>query len=120
MPNGDDKNWVRLCIAVEGFRARYQKWPETALLSKGLAENIKRMFKPLDYEAVLTKLEIVEVEDAYHIELVDKAGNSFKYGKNGISSQVGMPAVGSESHSMHTIIPDLFFDASGLDLDTER
>ena len=39
------------------------------------------MFKPLTYEAVLTKLEIVEVEDEYHIELVDKAGNSFKYGE---------------------------------------
>ena len=81
MPNGDDKNWVRLCIAVEGFRARYQKWPETALLSKGTAEDIKRLFKPLTYEAVLMKLEIVEVEDARHIEVVDKVGNSFKYGE---------------------------------------
>ena len=81
MPNGEDRNWVRLCIAVNGFPARYQKWPETALLSKGLAEDIKRMFKPLDYEAVLTKLEIVEVADEGHIELVDKAGNSFKYGE---------------------------------------
>ena len=81
MPNGEDKNWVRLGIAVEGFRARYQKWPETAFISKGLAEDIKRMFKPLTYEAVLTKLEIVEVEDEAHIELVDKAGNSFKYGE---------------------------------------
>ena len=30
MPNGEDRNWVRLCIAVNGFRARYQKWSETA------------------------------------------------------------------------------------------
>ena len=81
MPNGEDKNWVRLCIAVNGFRARYQKWPETALLSKWTAEDIKSLFKPLTYEAVLTKLEIVEVEDDAHIELVDKAGNSFKYGE---------------------------------------
>ena len=73
MPNGEDRNWVRLCIAVNGFRARYQKWPETALLSKGTAEDIKSLFKPLTYEAVLEKLEIVEVEDEYHIELVDKA-----------------------------------------------
>ena len=81
MPNGEDRNWVRLCIAVNGFRARYQKWPETALLSKGTAEDIKGLFKPLTYEAVLTKFEIVEVEDAYHIELVDQVGNSFKYGE---------------------------------------
>ena len=81
MPNGDDKNWVRLCIAVEGFRAIYQKWPETALLTKETAEDIKQLFKPLTYEAVLAKLDIVEVEDGYHIELVDKAGNSFKYGE---------------------------------------
>ena len=81
MPNGEDRNWVQLCIAVDGFRPRYQKWPETALLSKGTAEDIKSLFKPLTYEAVLTKLEIVEVEDGYHIELVDKAGNSFKYGE---------------------------------------
>ena len=81
MPNGEDRNWSRLCIAVNGFRARYQKWPETALLNKGMAEDIKSLFKPLTYEAVLEKLEIVEVEDEYHIELVDKAWNSFKYGE---------------------------------------
>ena len=81
MPNGYDKNWVRLCIAVEGFRAIYQKWPETAILTKETAEDIKQLFKPLTYEAVLTKLEIVEVADEGHIELVDKAGNSFKYGE---------------------------------------
>ena len=75
---------MRLCIAVNGFRARHQKWPETALISKGLAEDIKSLFKPLTYEAVLTKLEIVEVADEGHIELVDKAGNSFKYGEEGI------------------------------------
>ena len=81
MPNREDRNWVGLCIAVDGFRPRYQKWLETALLSKGTAEDIKSLFKPRTYEAVLTKLEIVEVEDGYHIELVDKAGNSFKYGE---------------------------------------
>ena len=81
MPNGEDKNWVRLCIAVEGFRARYQKWPGPALISKDIAETIKQLFEPLTYEAVLMKLEIVEVEDEAHIELVDKAGNNFKYGE---------------------------------------
>ena len=81
MPNGEDRNWSRLCIAVNGFRARYQKWPETALLSKDMAEDIKGLFKHLTWEAVLTKLEIVVVDDPYHIELVDKAGNSFKYGE---------------------------------------
>ena len=81
MPKGEDRNWARLCIAGNGFRARYQKWPETALLNKGMAEDIKSLFKPLTYEAVLTKLEIVEVADEGHIELVDKAGNSFKYGE---------------------------------------
>ena len=58
---------MRLCIAVDGFRAGYQKWPETSLLSKGTAEDIKSLFKPLTYEAVFTKLEIIEVEDGYHI-----------------------------------------------------
>ena len=46
-----------------------------------MAEDIKRMLKPLAYETVLTKLEIIEVADEGHIELVDKAGNSFKYGE---------------------------------------
>ena len=39
------------------------------------------MLKPLAYETVLTKLEIIEVADEGHIELVDKAGNNFKYGE---------------------------------------
>ena len=100
MPNGDDKNWVRLCIAVEGFRARYQKWPETALISKDIAENIKQLFEPLDYEAVLMKLEIVEVEGAPHIELVDKAGNSFNYGEERDFEQEG------DARSWFGVTPD--------------
>jgi len=27
MPNGDDKNWVRLCAALDGFFGRYGRWP---------------------------------------------------------------------------------------------
>ena len=27
VPNGDDKNWVRLCGAIDGFRVKYVKWP---------------------------------------------------------------------------------------------
>jgi hypothetical protein len=26
MPNGIDKNWMRMCAAINGFRARYQRW----------------------------------------------------------------------------------------------
>jgi len=118
MPSGEDRNWVRLCIAVDGFRARYQKWPETALLSKGTAEDIKSLFKPLTYQAVLTKLEIVEVEDGITSNELTKRGTASNMGKSGISSEMGMPPVGSELNPTHMIIPDLFFDASGLE--TER
>ena len=100
MPNGDDKNWIRLCIAVEGFRARYQKWPETALISKGTAEDIKGLFKPLTYEAVLAKLEILEVEGAPRIELVDNTGNRFNYGE-----EVGFEQEG-DARSWFGVTPD--------------
>ena len=33
MPNREALNWVRLCIAVDGSRPRYQKWLETALFT---------------------------------------------------------------------------------------
>ena len=32
MPNGADKNFVRLCAALNGFRLRYGKWPTRVVI----------------------------------------------------------------------------------------
>ena len=40
MPNGDDKNWVRNCSAIDGFRARYNHWPSSVRLPPDYFENV--------------------------------------------------------------------------------
>ena len=35
MPNGIDKNWYRMCAAINGFRSRYSEWPTKIRLPEG-------------------------------------------------------------------------------------
>lgn len=35
MPNGIDKNWYRMCAAINGFRSRHGCWPTKIRLPEG-------------------------------------------------------------------------------------
>src|SRR5262249_16177409 len=49
MPNGHDKNWVRLCAAIDGFRVRYGHWPmRVRIFPISLADIRDHLFTPED------------------------------------------------------------------------
>lgn len=63
MPNGADKNWVRLCAALDGFRMKYGSWPKRVRLDAMCLEDLRAVFSPPRW-AILTE----------HIDFVPEAG----------------------------------------------
>ena len=81
MPNGDDKNWVRFCVAVDGFRARYGRWPtRVRMMDVCYADLIGHVLSPPGYALVSTFVELVAEEDAAMIA-DDGRGAEFNYGR---------------------------------------
>jgi hypothetical protein len=84
MPNGWDKNWVRLCAAVDGFRARYGTWPTRVRMSPAMLENLrKHIFDPISFAQLESKLKLVGDEAPMIAE--DEEGRSYSYGAEGFT-----------------------------------
>ena len=84
MPNGVDKNWVRLCLAIDGFRARYNSWPNYILLSKEYFENIQSLFSPKVFQKLKSQITFVIDEESL-IVAKDNTNRMYNYRKEGSS-----------------------------------
>ena len=49
MPNGEHRNWDRLLITINGFRAKYRCWPHGARMSGNLLQPLKTIFNQIPY-----------------------------------------------------------------------
>jgi hypothetical protein len=87
MPNGIDKNWMRMCAAINGFRARFQSWPVRVRLPE---DAISGLFTPKSLAKIEEKLTLVEDGSPYIAE--DDTGGSYNYGKEGGGAQPDIPA----------------------------
>ena len=86
MPNGHDKNWIRVCAAIEGFRVRHGRWPtRVRLFPVALAELRDHLFTPDDFAKITSKIALVP-DDAPMIA-EDDTGASYNYGKEGFSKK---------------------------------
>lgn len=84
MPNGGDKNWIRLCAAVDGFRARYGIWPAKVRMFPGALDNLRnRVFDAQSFAQLESKLNLVADEAAMIAE--DEEGRSYNYGAEGFT-----------------------------------
>jgi hypothetical protein len=82
VPNGDDKNWVRLCAAIDGFRIKYGKWPTKILLGAGEFEDLKDwIFSAEGFAKMEEKLTFVVQEGCF--DAVDDEGLSYSYMRSG-------------------------------------
>lgn len=92
MPNGHDKNWVRLCAAIDGFRARHGHWPTRVRAYPIIIEDLHALFTAEDFAQITRRVELVEDDDAPVIA-EDDNGNKFNYGTEGFSvARVDTPA----------------------------
>jgi hypothetical protein len=83
MPNGADRNWVRLKHSLEGFFATYGYWPSRVRLPLLCLENLRIvLFTPASWERLIEQIEFIPDESAGMISEED-AGNCVQHGKQG-------------------------------------
>ena len=81
MPNGHDKNWYRLCGALDGFRSRYGRWPTRVCLPSIIMNDLRNLFAGRDFLTLTSKLQFV-LDDA-RIVAADEDGGKYSYGDEG-------------------------------------
>jgi hypothetical protein len=90
MPNGRDKNWVRLLGALNGFRARYGFWPTKVRIFPGALRNIREdLFSSRLFLELNQKVQLVGDDCPFVAE--DDQGNSYSYGKEGFVYHLPSP-----------------------------
>jgi len=83
MPNGDDKNWIRVCCSIDGFRAKYGRWPLRVRISPiSYIDIIDHILSPMGFALVSSHVALVGEEDAEMVS-EDDDGNSHNYGSAG-------------------------------------
>ena len=92
MPNGHDKNWIRLCAAVDGFRVRYGRWPTRVRMRPGMMANIRDyLFTPEDYAKITAKVSLVPADGAGMIAEGDSDAR-YNYGQEGFPEESPTPS----------------------------
>ncbi len=92
MPNGNDRNWVRLRGALEGFFVRYGHWPKRVRLYPLTLEDLRdHLFLPESWRRLTERLEFIEDEEA-PIVAEDSDGHTYSYGADGFPPERSVPA----------------------------
>lgn len=82
MPNGGDKNFVRLCAALDGFRQRHGRWPTRVVAYPAALEDLRQhVLGRAAFDAVTMKVALVEGNAGFRAE--DDRGDSYDYGREG-------------------------------------
>jgi hypothetical protein len=80
MPNGHDKNWIRLCITIDGFRMRHGGWPNRVFMPEVCIADLRdNLFTVRDFAKITAKITLVPDERSIFAE--DDSGASFTYGE---------------------------------------
>jgi len=81
--NGGDKNWDRICGAIDGFRVKYDRWPKRVRVPPmALVDLASQVLTPTGFDRVSSFVEIVPEEDAFMIA-GDDSGAEYDYSKSG-------------------------------------
>jgi len=91
MPNGFDKNWRRLCAAIDGFYVSHGKWPSRVLLFSEAIENLKTdVFTEESFAKLEARLDLVPSEASMIAQ--DDDGNQYSYGEQGFPETQPSPS----------------------------
>ena len=81
MPNGEGKNWVRLCAAIDGFRARYGAWPTMIKIPQIIIDDLRSYLGNEMFKKIGSRLTIIEDETGFIA--VDNQGRQYDYAQEG-------------------------------------
>jgi hypothetical protein len=91
MPNGDNKNYIRLCGAIDGFKLRFLKWPTRVVAYPMCIEDLRdHVLSPNLFQIVTEKIELVEGNAGFRAE--DNDGNIYDYGSEGFPDKSPTPS----------------------------
>lgn len=113
MANGHDKNWIRVCGAVDGFRQRYGHWPvRVRVMPEALANLVNSILTPEGLAVVNSKFELV-VEDGAEMIAEGPDGETYCYGTEGFATEEVRPSTGE--YFGHAILrPEPPFDTDSI------
>lgn len=90
MPNGDDKSWVRICLAIDGFRVRYGRWPTYVRVEPHLFNFLRNdLFTPEDWNKINSKIVLLPSGDGMGVA-EDEAGRRYSYDEEGAPNAEGI------------------------------
>ena len=82
MPNGYDKNWVRLCAAIDGFYIRHGRWPtRVRMYPVSLQDLREHVLTRADFAKIEAKLKFIADETGMTAE--DDTGANYDYAQDG-------------------------------------
>ena len=83
MPNGNDRNWVRACGAIDGFFVRHGHWPTRLRLFPMALEDFRQhLFTDEAFRVLESKLQLIPDPEAPMVA-EDDSGHSYSYGDEG-------------------------------------
>lgn len=84
MPNGSDKNFVRLCLTVDGFHKRYGYWPTRIRIGPILLEDLwLHVLGHEQFEELTKRIEFVI--DGNVSLLAEDGERRFVYGRDPVN-----------------------------------
>lgn len=89
MPNGIDKNLIRLRMAVDRFRELFGHWPDRVVLHQLSLDDIRRLVTAEFMAAMEEKIEFVAGDAGFRCE--DDEGRWYDYGQGRASEHVREP-----------------------------
>jgi len=84
MPNGESRNWIRFCGAIDGFRCWYKRWPEAVKVPEFFPDELEEKLSEEDQLLLAEKIHIIGDGSSYIA--MDESGNSYSYGHEGFSN----------------------------------
>jgi len=79
MPNGESRNWIRMCAAINGYRARYCEWPKRIRVAKYFPEELELVATQEQLNLLASKIELIADGSEYVAE--GDNNQSYSYGK---------------------------------------
>jgi hypothetical protein len=87
MPNGGDRNFIRLCAAIDGYRLRYGAWPTSVRLSLSAIEDLRdHVLGKAAFEKA--EIRIRFISDYASMIAEGPEGRSYNYGKEGFPNRI--------------------------------
>ncbi len=105
MPNGADKNWVRVCSAIDGFIAKHGHPPTRVEMNPYVFANlVGQVMTPSGYALVSSIIRLVPGEEDIGVIARDEDGAAFDYGMDEFRYDYDRPW--AMEHFGHAVLRD--------------